>query len=125
MKGKKKSLVLTAVILATVMLATTIALAEPPFPEAPVKIEHEVKESTMELYYVCSGSSRHAFATEAELCNFLGVDYMTPRPLELCQSDRWNPVRDRGRADRPHERGQLRFKNLRIEALVPGNKAFG
>jgi len=83
MKGKKKSLVLTAVILATVMLATTIALAEPPFPEAPVKIEHEVKESTMELYYVCSGSSRHAFATEAELCNFLGVDYMTPRPLEL------------------------------------------
>ena len=85
---KKQNLVLAAMILATLTLGTAIAVAEPPFPEAPVKIEQRSTEyrsldSWMELYYAVSGSPIHAFASEAELSNFLGVEYMPQRPVEL------------------------------------------
>ena len=85
---KKQNLVLAAVILATLTLGTAIVVAEPPFPEAPVKvkqrpIEYRLIDSWMELHYTVSGSPIHAFASEAELMNFLGVEYMPQRPVEL------------------------------------------
>jgi hypothetical protein len=89
MKSKNLSIVLTGVLLATVLAGTIIALAEPPFPEAvynptidieQYRMELQSKvtvQPKMELAYVTHGSGTVRFATEAELCSFLGVDWRT------------------------------------------------